>query len=150
MALVGVTTDGLPNVVRNQPFAFATGVAVCVFIVTVSTLSNVGGGGFVAWVLRAIGILLAGALASTVYLAAWGATEATAASMALAFSGDEPNIRYDATVTSKLLPSDDMLTVFITAGSKEDLSSCGVLQPELADEQPRRGVEVEESQIVGA
>jgi hypothetical protein len=148
VALVGVTTDGLPVVVRNQPFAFSSAVAVCVFIVAVSTVANVRGNSFTQWVVRIAGVLLAGALASTVYMAAWGATEATAARITVAFSGSAPDLRYDATVTATLLPSDDMLTVFAATGSRKKLaSSCGKLMEQLADQQPRRGLWVDRRQV---
>lgn len=147
VALVGVTTDGLPVVVRNQPFAFATGIAVCVFIVAVSTVANVEGTTTTARVVRLSGVVLAGALASTVYMAAWGATEATPGRITVTFSGDTANLHYDAQVTAALLPSDDMLTVFVSTGTRAQLSSCGRLMPALADEQPRRGVEMDDGEV---
>lgn len=141
VALVGVTTDGLPVVVRHQPVAFATAIAACVFIVTASTTLRGTNGASPGPGQRLLGLLVASLLALTVYVAAWGSTEATAARLAVTADGTGADRTFGVTATAELLPGDDLVRVVVTTGDLDVLATDCREAPEDAAETDTTAVE---------
>ncbi len=111
LALVGVTTDSLPALARNAPFALAAGVSVPVLLFLLSAALKSNGR---LWE-QLSGVLVSLAVTFLIFMAAWVSTEATTPSLELTLTRETGSQTYSwtAKVAVDLMQSDEAAEVSV-------------------------------------